>query len=278
VVNYDVVVSKVLLPALLAPLIAGLVAYLSTRLAYRITTRKGAVANPKRGGFRYGQIFSSSLVALAHGTNDAQKTMGVITLVLVAAGTQPAGSGPEFWVIVACGLAIAIGTYSGGWRIIRTMGRGLTEVKPAQGFSAECSTASAILASSHLGFALSTTQVASGSVIGSGLGRKGAKVRWNTARRIAVGWLLTLPAAAIVGAIAAAVAHLGTVGVIIDAVAGTLVIVLIFLISSRNRISHDNAVSDMDHVGEVVKIKKKKKKKKDRRQQPQPEPQPEVSE
>lgn len=265
-VNYPVVVSKVLLPAVLAPLIAGTVAYLSTRLAYRITARKGAVANPKRGGFRYGQIFSSSLVALAHGTNDAQKTMGVITLVLVAGGFQAAGSGPGPWVIAACGLAIAIGTYSGGWRIIRTMGRGLTEVKPAQGFAAESSTASAILASSHLGFALSTTQVASGSVIGSGLGRKGAQVRWGTARRIAVGWVLTLPAAAVVGALAAAVAHLGVVGVIIDAVAGTLVIVLMFLISARNRINHDNAISDMDHAGEVVKIRRKKKKKKDKLQ------------
>jgi inorganic phosphate transporter, PiT family len=186
--------------------------------------------------------------------------------VLVSGGFQAVGSGPEPWVIAACGLAIAIGTYSGGWRIIRTMGRGLTEVKPAQGFAAESSTASAILASSHLGFALSTTQVASGSVIGSGLGRKGAQVRWNTARRIAVGWVLTLPAAAVVGALAAAVAHLGPVGVIIDAVAGTLVILLMFLISRRNRISHDNAISDMDHAGEVVKIKRKKKKKKDKQQ------------
>jgi len=261
-VNYGTVVSKVLLPAVLAPLIAGTVAYLGTKLAYWITTRKGALANPKRGGFRYGQVFSSSLVALAHGTNDAQKTMGVITLVLVSGGFQAAGSGPEFWVIAACGLAIAIGTYSGGWRIIRTMGRGLTEVKPAQGFSAECSTASAILASSHLGFALSTTQVASGSVIGSGMGRKGAQVRWNTARRIVVGWVLTLPAAAAVGAVAAAVARLGLIGVIIDAVVGVLVILLMFWISRRNEITHDNAISDMDHAGEVVKIKRKKKKKK----------------
>ena len=90
-------------------------------------------------------------------------------------------------MIAACALAIAIGTYAGGWRIIRTMGSGLTDVKPAQGFAAESSTASAILASSHLGFALSTTQVASGSVIGSGLGRKGTSVRWGTAGRIAMG-------------------------------------------------------------------------------------------
>ncbi|WP_139003809.1 inorganic phosphate transporter [Arthrobacter crystallopoietes] len=263
-VDYGVVVSKLLLPAVLAPLIAGTVAYLGTKLAYAITRRQGSSAAPKRGGFRYGQIFSSSLVALAHGTNDAQKTMGVITLVLIAGGFQSAGSGPVFWVIAACGLAIALGTYSGGWRIIRTMGSGLTEVKPAQGFAAETSTASAILASSHLGFALSTTQVASGSVIGSGLGRKGAKVRWNTAGRIGIGWLLTLPAAGGVGALAAWVAHLGVAGIIIDAVAGILIILGMYVVSRRSKVGHDNAISDVDQAGEVVKIKRKRKKKKDR--------------
>ena len=263
-VDYGVVVSKLLLPAVLAPLIAGTVAYLGTKLAYAITRRQGSSAAPKRGGFRYGQIFSSSLVALAHGTNDAQKTMGVITLVLIAGGFQAAGSGPVFWVIAACGLAIALGTYSGGWRIIRTMGSGLTEVKPAQGFAAETSTASAILASSHLGFALSTTQVASGSVIGSGLGRKGAKVRWNTAGRIGIGWLLTLPAAGGVGALAAWVAHLGVAGIIIDAVAGILIILGMYVVSRRSKVGHDNAISDVDQAGEVVKIKRKRKKKKDR--------------
>src|SRR5690606_25620986 len=126
---------------------------------------------------------------------------------------------PEFWVIFACAFTIALGTYLGGWRIIRTLGRGLTEVKPAQGFAAESSTAATILASSAFGFALSTTQVASGSVIGSGLGRRGSTVRWGTAGRIALGWLLTLPAAGAVGAAAALlVVWLGTVGVVIDAV------------------------------------------------------------
>ncbi|MGW6173250.1 anion permease [Arthrobacter sp. NPDC055138] len=260
-VDYGVVVSKVLLPAILAPLIAGTVAYLATKLAYWITKRDESASSPKRGGFRYGQIFSSSLVALAHGTNDAQKTMGVITLVLIAGGFQAAGTGPEFWVILSCALAIAAGTYSGGWRIIRTMGSGLTEVKPAQGFAAESSTASAILASSHLGFALSTTQVASGSVIGSGLGRKGAKVRWDTAGRIGIGWLLTLPAAGAIGALAAFIAHLGVVGVVIDAVAGALVIGVMYVMSKRNQIGHDNAISDVDQAGEIVRIKRKKKRK-----------------
>ena len=120
-------------------------------------------------------------MALAHGTNDAQKTMGVITLPLITAGWQSARDPePQTWVIFACGITIALGTYMGGWRIIRTLGKGLTDVKPAQGFSAETSTAATILASSALGFALSTTQVASGSVIGSGLGRRGSTVRWRT--------------------------------------------------------------------------------------------------
>ncbi|HEY8281791.1 MAG TPA: inorganic phosphate transporter [Leifsonia sp.] len=262
-VDYVVVLDKVILPAVIAPFTAGVVAYSATKLAYWITRRHDGRPDG-RGGFRYGQIFSSSLVALSHGTNDAQKTMGVITLTLIAAGIQPAGTGPEAWVIIACALAIAIGTYSGGWRIIRTLGRGLTEIKPAQGFSAETSTAATILASSHLGFALSTTQVASGSVIGSGLGRRGSSVRWGTAGRIGLGWLFTLPAAAVVGAIAAAIADIGPIGVFIDLAVGVVVIVTIFVLSNRNRVSSENAVapipvqghSEVAASGRVVKIKK----------------------
>ncbi|HET8779333.1 MAG TPA: inorganic phosphate transporter, partial [Agromyces sp.] len=209
-----------------------------------------------RDGFRYGQIFSSSLVALAHGTNDAQKTMGVITLTLISVGLQPVGTGPEFWVIVVCAIAIALGTYMGGWRIIKTLGTGLTDVKPAQGFAAETSTAATILASSHVGFALSTTQVASGSVIGSGLGRRGSKVRWRTAGRIGVGWLLTLPAAGAVGALAAAVAHLGVVGILIDTIVGVVVIAGIFIWSRRSEVSHKNVVSEVAGAGRAVKIKR----------------------
>ncbi|WP_116056126.1 inorganic phosphate transporter [Clavibacter sp. 199] len=253
-VDFGVVLSKVILPALLAPVIAGLIAYTTTKLAYSITRRSSGPN--ERGGFRYGQIFTSSLVALAHGTNDAQKTMGIITLTLIAGGFQAAGSGPEFWVIAVCAVAIALGTYMGGWRIIRTMGSGLTEVKPAQGFSAEASTAATILASSHLGFALSTTQVASGSVIGSGLGRRGASVRWNTVGKIALGWLLTLPSAAVVGAIAAFVASTGTVGFVVDAVVGVAVIVWIFWRSRRNAVHARNAIVEVDAAGFAVRGRK----------------------
>jgi len=258
-INGGVLLSKVIIPALAAPLTAGLVAFAATKLAYRITRRHDGKKDG-RGRFRYAQIASSSLIALAHGTNDAQKTMGVITLTLVAAGMQDPGTDPHIWVIVACALAIALGTYSGGWRIIRTLGAGLTQVKPAQGFAAETSTAATILASSHLGFALSTTQVASGSVIGSGLGRSGSSVRWRTVGRIASGWLFTLPAAAVVGAVAAAIAHLGTVGIIIDTVFGVLFIAFIFWRSRRNKVDHANAVAvpDVAESGYAVRIGKRK--------------------
>jgi PiT family inorganic phosphate transporter len=258
-IDYGVLLSKVVFPALLAPVTAGIVAFAATKLAYSITRRYDGKPDG-RSGFRYAQIFSSSLVALAHGTNDAQKTMGVITLALVTVGLQdPDHDGPQFWVIVVCALAIALGTYMGGWRIIKTLGTGLTAVKPAQGFASETGTAATILASSHLGFALSTTQVASGSVIGSGLGRRGSKVRWGTAGRIGIGWLLTLPSAAIVGAIAAFIAHLGFWGVMVDAVLGLGFIIFIFLRSMKDEVGHHNVVSEVAASGAAVKIKKNPK-------------------
>lgn len=256
-INFAVLLSKVIIPAVAAPLTAGLVAYFAARTAYAITRRHDGCKDG-RGRFRYAQVASSSLIALAHGTNDAQKTMGVITLTLVAANMQPAGSRPQLWVVVSCALAIALGTYSGGWRIIRTLGAGLTQVKPAQGFAAETSTAVTILASSHLGFALSTTQVASGSVIGSGLGRRGSSVRWRTVGRIASGWLLTLPAAGLVGALAALVAHLGLAGVLVDAFVALLFVLFIFWRSAKKKVTRENvvAVPDVAESGYAVRIRR----------------------
>jgi inorganic phosphate transporter, PiT family len=230
-INLTVLLSKIVLPAVLAPIVAGLVSFLATRIAYAATKKR------QRDGFRVGQVFTSSLVSLAHGTNDAQKTMGVITLTLIAGGFQTANTQPQFWVILACALAIAGGTYAGGWRIIRTLGKGITEIEPAQGFAAEVATAATILASTHLGFALSTTQVASGSIIGTGIGRKGASVRWRTAGRIALGWVITMPAAAAVGAVAALVAHAGWWGILIDAVVAIVVMVGIFVYSRRSSVT-----------------------------------------
>jgi PiT family inorganic phosphate transporter len=249
-IDGGVLVSKVLIPAVLAPLTAMTVAFLATKIAYAVVKKR------ERDGFKVGQIFTSSLVSLAHGTNDAQKTMGVITLTLIAAGMLDVDSGPPFWVIAACAVAIAAGTYAGGWRIIKTLGRDLTQIEPAQGFAAEASTTATILASSHLGFALSTTQVASGSVIGTGLGRSGAKVRWGTAGKIAIGWLITIPSAGALAALAALLAGLGFWGIILDVVLATGAILVIYLWSRRNRVTH--RTFHQPEPGQFVKPKRKK--------------------
>jgi PiT family inorganic phosphate transporter len=252
-INLTVLLSKIVLPAVLAPIVAGLVSFLATRIAYATTKKR------QRDGFRIGQIFTSSLVSLAHGTNDAQKTMGVITLTLIAGGFQVANSQPQFWVILVCAVAIALGTYTGGWRIIKTLGKGITDIEPAQGFAAEAATTATILASTHLGFALSTTQVASGSVIGTGIGRKGASVRWRTAGRIALGWVITIPAAAVVGAGAAMIAGIGWWGIVIDSVAAIVVFGAIFLFSRRSRVtSHDLALAPAQFVRPKPRGKAKK--------------------
>lgn len=237
-VKFAAVVSKVLLPAVLSPLIAGLIALAATYLAYRITAR--AHDGTVKQGFKVGQIVSASMVALAHGTNDAQKTMGIITLTLITAGALQPGSGPPFWVVLSAGLAIALGTYIGGWRIIQTLGKRVSEIQTPQGFAAETSSAAVILASSHLGFALSTTQVATGSIFGAGAGRKLASVQWGVAGQMAIAWLLTLPAAAAVGAVAGLVAGTGTIGTVIVAIVGVAIAGGIYAASRRRPITADN--------------------------------------
>ena len=249
-IDGGVLVSKILIPAVLAPLTAMTVAFLATKLAYAISKKR------VRDRFKIGQVFTSSLVSLAHGTNDAQKTMGVITLTLIAAGFLDVDAHPPFWVIAACAVAIAAGTYAGGWRIIKTLGKDLTDIEPAQGFAAEASTTATILASSHLGFALSTTQVASGSVIGTGLGRKGAKVKWGTAGKIAIGWLITIPASGALAAGAAALAGLGTWGVIVDVALAVIAIVGIYLWSRRDQVTH--RTFHQPQPGQFVRPKRKK--------------------
>jgi inorganic phosphate transporter, PiT family len=199
-------VSTVLIPAVMAPFIAGLVATIGTWLVYRFV--RGVPEARTDKGFRYGQIGSASLVSLAHGTNDAQKTMGVIFLALISYGAaSKTDTLPPFWVILSCATAIALGTYLGGWRVIRTLGKGLVEIKSPQGMAAETSSAAIILLSSHFGYSLSTTHVATGSILGSGVGKPGAEVRWGVAGRMAVAWLITLPSAAIVGALTYFLVH-----------------------------------------------------------------------
>ncbi|MFE6173235.1 anion permease [Streptomyces sp. NPDC056464] len=245
-VHFDKVVEKVLIPAVASPLVAGVAALLATYLAYRLNSRARKDSVTK--GFRVGQIASASLVSLAHGTNDAQKTMGVITLTLISAGALGHDAGPPLWVIASAGLAIGLGTYLGGWRIIRTMGKGLTEIQSPQGFAAETASTTVILTSAHLGFALSTTQVASGSILGAGLGRRLAEVRWGVAGRMVVAWLITLPAAALVGGVSASVVtHGGNIGTAVVALVGAAVAAGIVLVSRRNPVSAQN-VNDTHEV------------------------------
>jgi PiT family inorganic phosphate transporter len=188
------IIEKVVAPAILAPIICGLVAIIGTYVAYRLRARDPADETSRAYG--YGQIGTASLVSLAHGTNDTQKTMGIITLALVAHGTLPQAGAESFavptWVKVASASAIALGTFIGGWRIIRTMGHRLTEIEAPQGFVAEASGASTILASSYFGYPLSTTHVVSGGIlgvgVGVGVGKPLAEVRWRLAGRMVTAW------------------------------------------------------------------------------------------
>lgn len=237
-VNFAAVLTKVLIPALVSPVVAGLAAFCAVKLIFFVVRKmeEGQIES----GFRHGQTVTACLVALSHGTNDAQKTMGIITLMLIAVGFQPSGSGPELWVVAICGLAIALGTYMGGWRVIRTLGKGLTEISTPQGFAAEAASATTILVSSHMGFALSTTQVCSGSIIGSGLGKKGSKVNWGVAGKMVIAWLVTFPAAGIVGALACALAKTGLWGTVAVAFIACAVAFIIWRMSRRNPINSAN--------------------------------------
>ena len=245
------VLSKIIVPAVLSPVIAAIVAATGTWLVYRIAAP--VADDRKHGGFRKGQVATASLMSLAHGTNDAQKTMGVIFLALVASGTLTNEDAIPLWVKASCAIAIALGTYLGGWRIIRTLGKGIVEVDTPQGVAADGASAAIILTSSHFGMALSTTHVASGSILGSGLGRKGAEVRWSVAGRMVVAWLITLPAAAIVGALTWLIGH----G--LNALTGTqfvgemtvfaLLVIFCFLMwrhSQKDNIDASNVTGDWD--------------------------------
>ena len=248
----DGVIGKVVLPALMSPVIAATVAAFGTWMVYRTTA--GAAQRFADRGFKWGQIGSASLVSLAHGTNDAQKTMGVITLALIATGDWTSTTDIPLWVKVACAFAIALGTYLGGWRIIRTLGKGLSDIAAPQGMAAQSASAAVILASSHLGFALSTTHVATGSILGSGLGRPGARVRWALAGRMVGTWLITLPAAGIVGAAMWWIGHLigGLAGAITVFALLLIFAGLMYLRSRQSPIDHENVNDEWDAIPTTI--------------------------
>ncbi|MBV9607040.1 MAG: inorganic phosphate transporter [Solirubrobacterales bacterium] len=193
------ILDKVIVPAVLSPTLAFVVAWASIILAYRVIGRRrpGVVTR----GFKLGQVLSSGVLSLSHGTNDGQKTMGVITLALVAEGSiSRSHVHVPTWVIIASASAIAFGTYAGGWRIIKTTGMRIIKMDPSQGFAAQSAGAAAILAASHYGFPISTTHVINGGVMGAGAAKRLSAVRWGVAGNIIVAWMLTLPAAAAMSA------------------------------------------------------------------------------
>jgi inorganic phosphate transporter, PiT family len=266
-VKWAGLVDSVLVPAVLSPLICFGVAAISTFMVYKLAQAIG-MGTAKRG-YRFGQIFSASLVSLAHGTNDAQKTMGVITLALIAYYSGKAQFvhlngllhvtalhgyvvasklSVPIWVKVLCALAISGGTASGGWRIINTMGNRITEVEAPQGFAAETASAAVILSSSYYGYPLSTTHVVSGGVMGSGVGKRAA-VHWGVAGQMATGWIFTIPMAGVVGAIAWSIADLFGSG----SAAGGIVIAVIVAAAAAMifRLAHQKPVSaeELDRTG-----------------------------
>lgn len=234
-VNGAGVIGKVILPALISPTLAFAVAALSVLSAYRILGGRppGFVSR----GFRLGQLLSSALLSLSHGTNDGQKTMGVITLALVAHGSISAAHlHVPLWVIASAATAMGLGTYAGGWRIIRTTGMRIIKMNPAQGFAAQGAGAAVILAVSHFGFPISTTHVINGGVMGSGAARRLSAVRWGVARNIIIAWVLTLPAAAAAGAAVYGITRIfgqGLAGPVVVLACGVLALLVLAARSSR---------------------------------------------
>jgi inorganic phosphate transporter, PiT family len=231
-VDGEGIIEKVAIPALVAPFLAFATAGTAILICYRIVGRRrpGTVNR----GFRHGQLFTASLFSIAHGTNDAQKTMGIIFLALVANGNLSADADVPTWVVLSAASAIALGTYVGGWRIIRTMGSRIIKMDPAQGFASQAAGASVILSASHVGFPLSTTHVMSGAIMGAGAAKRVSAVRWGLASNIAVAWVLTLPASAAVGALTYGVTQIfgdGAAGPVV--VSGGFIIALLVIFGRR---------------------------------------------
>jgi PiT family inorganic phosphate transporter len=201
-IRWHEVGTRVALPALLSPVL-GLVAAAIVMLAVYWGFRNHE-PGPLNRGFRVAQIVSGSLVALAHGASDAQKTMGVIVLALVAEGRTDSFAVPT-WVLLSAASAIALGTYAGGWRIMRTLGQRVIPLEPAQGFAAQTSAAGVLLATAAAGLPISTTHVISGCIVGAGSARRPTSVRWGVAADIAIAGALTVPAAAGIAALAAGI-------------------------------------------------------------------------
>jgi PiT family inorganic phosphate transporter len=221
VINWDGIWDKVVIPGVLSPTI-GFATALALMLVIIWVIRRRSPSRVNRV-FRRAQIVSGSFVAFTHGTNDAQKTMGIIALALIVSGhLSPDFDRPPSWVIVSSALAMAIGTYVGGWRIIRTMGTRIAKIDPPQGFAAQTACAGILWTTAHYGFPVSTTQTITGCVMGAGASRRFSAVRWSIAGNIAIAWVLTLPAAGVVGAVMEEVTKLPAGDLIVFLLAGTI--------------------------------------------------------
>lgn len=195
-VQWSKILDRVVVPMVVSPLLGLVLGYL-LMLAILWVFRRGS---PRRvgKGFRLGQVVSGAAMALGHGTQDAQKTMGVITLALVVSGHLDAGAGIPLWVVLTAATAISLGTASGGLRIMRTLGRGVIQLDPPGGFAAQTVASSLLFATSSYGLPVSTTHVITSSVMGVGATRRFSAVRWGVARTIGAAWVLTIPMAALV--------------------------------------------------------------------------------
>jgi len=210
VIKWGGLKDKVLIPSLLAPVIGFVLAAILTVIVILIIRKMAP--GPVNRVFRRLILVSGGFVALTHGTNDAQKTMGVIALALVAA--HPGDKfGVPTWVIVSAAGAISLGTYAGGWRIIKTLGQRVTKLDPPQGFAAQTATATILWLTAHLGYPVSTTHVISGGVLGAGASTRLSAVRWGVAGNILVAWIFTIPCAALVGALMETVTRVPGAGV-----------------------------------------------------------------
>jgi PiT family inorganic phosphate transporter len=197
-VSWSGVVDKVIIPMVVSPLVGFGLSYLV--MVGLLWTIRNLNAHKVTRGFRHAQVLSAAAMSFGHGTQDAQKTMGVIALTLVVSGHLGQNAGIPLWVILASAGAIAAGTYSGGWRIMRTLGRRIYSLTPVSGFTAQTVASAVLLGNAQLGLPVSTTHVISSSIMGVGATRRLSAVRWGVAGNIVVAWILTLPAAALVAA------------------------------------------------------------------------------
>ena len=204
-VKWDGLADKVIVPMVVSPLIGFGLSYLFMLVLLWVFRKVNA--HRANRGFRWAQIASAATMSFGHGTQDAQKTMGVIALTLVVSGHLGANDDIPLWVILSAALAIALGTYSGGWRIMRTLGRRIISLTPPSGFAAQTVASAVMLGNAHYGLPVSTTHVISSSIMGVGATRRFSAVRWGVAGNIVMAWILTIPAAAAAAAVVWAILH-----------------------------------------------------------------------